>query len=150
MGKSCLRKSPVAADVDLRAIAVYTDKYTGADLTEICQRAAKLAIRENISRDMERARLAAEAGEGADEMADIEEEDSVPEITAQHFQTAVNESRRSVTDAQLAKYASFATLLGTARSNVAAFEAPTGNTPSFATTPAAGGEAEEDEEDLYS
>lgn len=147
--KSCLRKSPLAADIDLRAIAVYTDKYTGADLTEICQRAAKLAIRENIARDMERARLAAEAGEG-DDMADIEEEDSVPEITAQHFQTAVNESRRSVTDAQLAKYASFATLLGTARSNVAAFDAPTTNTPSFATTPAGGEGEDDDEEDLYS
>merc|ERR1712146_392085 len=48
---------------DLHHIAVSTDKFTGADLTEICQRAAKLAIRESISRDAERARLAAEAGE---------------------------------------------------------------------------------------
>merc|ERR1711959_120359 len=48
-----LRKSPVAESVDLQYIAEKTDKYSGADLTEICQRAAKLAIRENIERDIE-------------------------------------------------------------------------------------------------
>merc|ERR1712093_269367 len=58
--KSCLRKSPVSKDVDLSFLAANTEKYTGADLTEICQRAAKMAIRENIERDMERERLKAE------------------------------------------------------------------------------------------
>ena len=49
--KSVLRKSPVNSDVDLDYLATQTDKFTGADLTEICQRAAKLAIRESIARD---------------------------------------------------------------------------------------------------
>merc|ERR1712100_843568 len=94
--KACLRKSPVSKDVDLNYIAAHTDKYTGADLTEICQRAAKLAIRESIARDMERHRLRAEAGE--DEMEDVAEDadDPVPEILPVHFEEAVHNARRSV------------------------------------------------------
>ena len=48
--KSCLRKSPVSKDVDLRALAKYTQGFSGADITEICQRACKYAIRENIEK----------------------------------------------------------------------------------------------------
>lgn len=48
--KACLRKSPVAKDVDLRALARYTQGFSGADITEICQRACKYAIRENIEK----------------------------------------------------------------------------------------------------
>ncbi len=36
--KSNLRKSPIHPDVDLSHIAQITDKFSGADLTEICQR----------------------------------------------------------------------------------------------------------------
>merc|ERR1719409_396568 len=52
--KATLRKSPISSEVDLDFLAANTEKYTGADLTEICLRAAKMAIRENIERDMER------------------------------------------------------------------------------------------------
>jgi transitional endoplasmic reticulum ATPase len=48
--KVCLRKSPVAKDVDLNALAKYTQGFNGADITEICQRACKYAIRENIEK----------------------------------------------------------------------------------------------------
>ena len=48
--KACLRKSPIAKDVDLRALAKYTQGFSGADITEICQRACKYAIRENIEK----------------------------------------------------------------------------------------------------
>ena len=48
--KACLRKSPVAKDVDLNALAKYTQGFSGADITEICQRACKYAIRENIEK----------------------------------------------------------------------------------------------------
>merc|ERR1712199_85251 len=44
--KATLRKSPVSKDVDLSYLASQTDKFTGADLTEICQSACKMAIRE--------------------------------------------------------------------------------------------------------
>lgn len=43
--KSVLRKSPVAPDVDLDLLVKNTSGYSGADITEICQRACKAAIR---------------------------------------------------------------------------------------------------------
>merc|ERR1712178_593862 len=52
--KSVLRNTPMSKDVDIAYVAAQTEKFTGADLTEICQRAAKLGIREAIQRDMER------------------------------------------------------------------------------------------------
>ena len=52
--KSNLRKSPVAKDVDLDFMAKMTKGFSGADLTEICQRACKLAIRESIDADIRR------------------------------------------------------------------------------------------------
>merc|ERR1712137_1199580 len=44
--RAVLKKSPVHPDVDLTYLAQSTEKFTGADLTEICQRACKNAIRE--------------------------------------------------------------------------------------------------------
>lgn len=52
--RSCLRKSPVAPDVDFDLLTKYTHGFSGADITESCQRACKAAIRENIERDIER------------------------------------------------------------------------------------------------
>jgi len=48
--KACLRKSPISKDVDLAALASYTHGFSGADITEICQRACKYAIREDIEK----------------------------------------------------------------------------------------------------
>lgn len=51
-----LRKSPVAKEVDLGYIAKVTHGFSGADLTEICQRACKLAIRQSIEAEIRRER----------------------------------------------------------------------------------------------
>mmetsp|Transcript_6542 Transcript_6542/g.8858 ORF Transcript_6542/g.8858 Transcript_6542/m.8858 type:complete len:805 (-) Transcript_6542:342-2756(-) len=150
--KATLRKSPVHKDVDLGYLAAQTEKFSGADLTEICQRAAKLAIRENIMRDMERERMRAEAGE---DMEDIEEEDTVPEILPRHFEEAVRESRRSVSDRDLQQYSTFAQTLQQARSQITG---PGGSLATFAfpdqgtggAAGAAAAAADDDEEDLYS
>jgi transitional endoplasmic reticulum ATPase len=141
--KSCLRKSPIHKDVDLAYISQHTDKFTGADLTEICQRACKLAIRESIGRESERARLRAESGMEDD----VEEEDAVPEITPAHFEEAVRCSRRSVSDSQIAKYQSFGAVLNTARGEMEQFNMPApagGGVAAFAAAA-----ADEDEDDLY-
>jgi len=50
--KSALNKSPVAPEVNLEFIAKNTHGYSGADLTEICRRVAKLAIHESIDSDI--------------------------------------------------------------------------------------------------
>jgi transitional endoplasmic reticulum ATPase len=105
--RATLRKSPVAKDVDLEYLASQTDKFTGADLTEICQQACKIAIREEIERDLERARMREEAG-GDENMEDEDDEDTMPEILSRHFEYAVRNARRSFSDRDLAQYASFA------------------------------------------
>ncbi len=44
--KANLRKTPCAKDVDLNFLGQITDGFSGADLTEICQKAAKSAVRD--------------------------------------------------------------------------------------------------------
>jgi len=46
--KANLRKTPLSKDVDLNFLANITDGFSGADLTEICQKAAKSAVRDAI------------------------------------------------------------------------------------------------------
>lgn len=48
--KACLRKSPIAPDVDYDTLVKFTHGFSGADITEICQRACKSAIREDIEK----------------------------------------------------------------------------------------------------
>jgi transitional endoplasmic reticulum ATPase len=50
--KAALNKSPVVPDVNLAFLAKNTHRYSGADLTEIFQRAVKLAICESINSDI--------------------------------------------------------------------------------------------------
>lgn len=154
--KAVLRKTPISKDVDLEYLASQMEKFTGADLTEICQRAAKMAIRENIMKDMERERLRGEAG---DAMEDVEEEDTVPEILPRHFEDAVRNARRSVSDRDLSQYSSFAQNLQQARSQItgpgggslAAFSFPDRNAAGGVMGAGGAGAGEDDEEeDLYS
>ena len=83
--QATLRKSPVAPGVDLNYLSKSTAGFSGADLTEICQRAAKLAIRASIESDMrkerERKEKAEAAGEDVNIMDEENEEDDVPSIT---------------------------------------------------------------------
>jgi len=111
--KANLRKSPIADDVDVNDIAKYTKGYSGADLTEICQRACKLAIRENIEKDMQRER--ARVNKNANDMDTEEDEDLVPNITKRHFEEAMKYARRSVSDKDIRKYETFAKTLQQAR-----------------------------------
>ncbi|TYI90906.1 hypothetical protein E1A91_D03G154900v1 [Gossypium mustelinum] len=102
--KACLRKSPVSKDVDLSALATYTQGFSGADITEICQRACKYAIRENIEKDIEKERRRREDREAIDE-------EEVTKIKAAHFEESMKSARRSVSDADIRKYLSFAQAL---------------------------------------
>jgi transitional endoplasmic reticulum ATPase len=106
--KANLKNSPLAKDVDLDFLAKSTNGFSGADLTEICQRACKLAIRESIEKDIELERLRQERGGDAME---TELEDPVPEITRQHFEEAMRYARRSVSDNDIRKYEMFAQTL---------------------------------------
>ncbi|CAD5125189.1 DgyrCDS13431 [Dimorphilus gyrociliatus] len=108
--KSNLRKSPVADDVDLAYLAKTTRGFSGADLTEICQRACKLAIRESINEEIKREKRRTENPDGMDD-----ECDPVPEIRKDHFEEAMKFARRSVTDNDVRKYQMFAQTLQQSR-----------------------------------
>jgi len=109
--KAVLRKSPVAKDVDLQYLSNKTDGFSGADLTEICQRATQMAIRQSIEADVQRVERGAES-------MDTDEVDPVPEITRKHFAEAMKYARRSVSVADIRKYEMFAQTLVTSRGAV--------------------------------
>merc|ERR1719367_2235154 len=102
--KSNLRKTPINKTVDLDYIAKVTKGFSGADLTEICQRAVKLAIRENIEQDIKRERARQAAG-GAMEVDDGDND--VAEVSKKHFEEAMRFARRSVSDQDIRKYEMF-------------------------------------------
>lgn len=102
--KACLRKSPIDPEVSITALAAATQGYSGADITEICQRAAKLAIRESVEAEMRQA-VKVEAGEAEE---DDVVEDTVPFITKAHFEAAVAVSRKSVSEEELRRYEAYA------------------------------------------
>jgi len=138
--KANLRKSPVAKDVDLEYLAKVTHGFSGADLTEICQRACKLAIRECIETDMrrEKERDNAEAPPNMDD-----DYDPVPEIRRDHFEDAMKYARRSVTDNDIRKYEMFAQTLQQSRGIGSNFRFP-GNGRSAGRTAGQGGPAGQD------
>ncbi|KIM77417.1 hypothetical protein PILCRDRAFT_12055 [Piloderma croceum F 1598] len=92
-------------------LAKSTHGYSVADLTEICQRAAKLAIRESIDSDIRRQRekRAKEEAAGDDTKMeeDVEEENPVPQITREHFEEAMKYARRSASDQDIGRYEMF-------------------------------------------
>jgi transitional endoplasmic reticulum ATPase len=154
--RSVLRKTPISKEVDLQYLAAQTEKFTGADLTEICQRAAKLAIREDIMRSMEREKIREDAAKEGIEMDTVEEVDEVPEIMPIHFEDAVRNARRSVSDRDLAQYSSFAQTLQQSRANItsggqslAGFSFPQAQQQAAAASTGSGFAAQEDDEDLY-
>ncbi|KAJ4703745.1 cell division cycle 48 [Melia azedarach] len=103
--KACLRKSPVSKDVNLATLAKVTAGFSGADITEICQRACKYAIREDIEKDIRaRKRKSPEP-----------EEAQVAEINVRHFEESMKHARRSVSDSDIIKYQEFARTLQQSR-----------------------------------
>jgi transitional endoplasmic reticulum ATPase len=122
--RATLRKSPVAEDVDLTFLAKSTHGYSGADLTEICQRCCKLAIRESIEMDIQRERGRKEA-ESRGETVMEDDSDPVPLITRVHFEEAMKFARRSVSDNDIRKYEMFSTNLQQRAGNANGFKFPT-------------------------
>jgi len=144
--KANLRKSPVAKDVDLGFLAKNTIGFSGADLTEICQKACKLAIRESIEAklQLEKERQKRRA-RGEELMDDVEE--PVAELQRKYFEDAMRYARRSVSDNDIRKYEMFSQTLQQQRGFGSDFRFPGG-----AGDHAGGGQAPvgNDDDDLYS
>lgn len=101
--KAVLRKSPTNPNVNVDFLAELTDGFTGADITEMCQRATKAAIRESIEAEEQRKALMKDQ-EGED-MMDMD--DPVPTINRKHFEEALGAARKSVTNYDLDKFEQF-------------------------------------------
>ena len=100
---AALRKAPVDPEIDLEVLARSTHGFSGADITEICQSASKLAIREAILAEEERLK---KVEEGL-----IEEDEEIAQefvITKRHFNFAMSRARRSVSEKDLALFEEFA------------------------------------------
>ena len=91
--------------MDIGQLADATEGFSGADLTEICQRAAKNAIRDSITAGIERQKRV-EAGELTQEEADALP-DPVPAITREHFENSMSKARRSVGPEIIEQYDEF-------------------------------------------
>merc|ERR1712100_933203 len=99
--KATLKKSPVELTEDqLAAIVAKTDKFSGADIAEICRAASRTAIREHIMKvEMNRKRRAAAAEEAGEEVEDeSDDEDVEAKIMPRHFVEAMRGARRSISD----------------------------------------------------
>ncbi|KAL3528374.1 hypothetical protein ACH5RR_007696 [Cinchona calisaya] len=139
--KACLRKSPVSMHVDLRTLAKCTEGFSGADITEICQRACKYAIRENIEKDIENERKKRDNPEGME----LDVNDEVSEIKASHFEESMKYARRSVSDADISKYQKFAQTLQQSRGFGTEFRFADSVAPATGSSSAGGAD-----EELYS
>ncbi len=80
-----------------------TQDFSGADITELCQRAAKAAIRDSIQAEEDYKRLNA----GKEDVDMTEVADAVPVITRAHFEEAFANARRSVSVHDLYKFDEF-------------------------------------------
>jgi transitional endoplasmic reticulum ATPase len=104
--KAALRKAPLDPSVDLEVLARSTQGFSGADISEICTTASKLAIREAILATEERKRKI-EAGEIDEDSGSAEVGDNML-IGKSHFNFAMSRARRSVTEKDLVLFEEFA------------------------------------------
>jgi len=98
-----LRKTPLAKNISLDYIAGLCEGFSGADLTELCQKATKSAIRDAIEAE---AKYNA-ALEIDPSLANNMRKDPVPELTRKHFEEALRGATKGVDVALLQKYEAF-------------------------------------------
>jgi len=103
--KAALRKAPLSPDIDIAVLGRSTHGFSGADITEICNIASKLAIREAIMSEEERLKKVAAGEIDADEgKADVKD----MLITKAHFNFAMSKARKSVSEKDLTLFDDFA------------------------------------------
>lgn len=103
--KAALRKAPLGPGVSIEVLARSTHGFSGADITEICQTASKLAIREAILIEEERLKKV-ESGELEEEEGKADPSDLL--VTKKHFNFAMSRARRSVSEKDLTLFEEFA------------------------------------------
>lgn len=140
--KAALKKAPLDPEIDIEVLARSTHGFSGADISEICTSASKLAIREAILEAEERLQKI-EAGE----IDEDEEDNSIGGnmlITKRHFNFAMSRARRSVSEQDLAVFEEFAEKQKAGRGDAAQ------NFKFGSSNASADADEEETQEDLYS
>lgn len=146
--RAALRKTPIHRDIDLAHVAANTDKFTGADLTEICNRAVKLAIGDEIIRSKELEEM--KTVMSPEEIEELEQKEIESIVLPRHFEQAVRNARRSVSDKDLHQYSQFANTLHQSRAQLNSVGGSLGNFSFSQVNNANGQTMVEEEEDLYS
>jgi transitional endoplasmic reticulum ATPase len=147
--KAQLRKAPLDPEVDIEVLARSTHGFSGADISEICTTASKLAIREAILKVEDRKQMVEDGEIEDDGTVDAESEiGGSMLITKRHFNFAMSRARRSVTEKDLILFEEFAEKQKAGRGEAA-------NNFKFGSSPssedgASGESASIDDEDLYS
>jgi len=88
---AALRKAPLASGIDLDRLADYCQGFSGADISEICQRAAKNAVKDAVAREA--------AGEDLSGVT--------LQITTSHVEEAVSRARKSIPQSEIDRYNAF-------------------------------------------
>jgi len=146
-----LRKAPLDPTVDIEVLARSTHGFSGADISEICTSASKLAIREAILSAEERKKVAEDDDDEEDESSSARSKETTKVvgeqmlITKRHFNHAMSRARRSVTEKDLVLFEEFAEKQQQGRGEAA-------NNFKFEESGSSGadGEDPQQEEDLYS
>jgi transitional endoplasmic reticulum ATPase len=102
--KAILRKSPVDPKVPFDFLAELTEGFSGADLKEFCNQACKSAIKESIEAEIQHKEFLKQKPNGDIEMI---EEDVVPMLTRRHFEYALANSKKTVSELDLSRYDDF-------------------------------------------
>ena len=145
--EATLRKSPIAANVPMSFLAQKTEGFSGADLAELCQRAAKAAIRDAIATE----ELKKQAAAGGDAAMEEEEVELKQEITRKHFEEAFAGARRSVSLTDLGKYDNFRSKFDPSyKTKTGGVETVVINWPDATGATTTGAATAADEDDLYS
>ena len=149
--QASLRKAPLDPTVDMEVLARSTHGFSGADISEICTSASKLAIREAILSAEERKKVAEDDDDEEDESSSASSKETTKVvgeqmlITKRHFNHAMSRARRSVTEKDLVLFEEFAEKQQQGRGEAA-------NNFKFEESGSSGadGEDPQQEEDLYS
>ena len=93
--KATFKKAKMSPGCDLEYLAKCLEGYTGADISEVCQHAAKIAIKQTITEEIAKAK-GKFSGQPNDKIAET------------HLESAMRSSRKSVSEEDLLEYSKFA------------------------------------------
>merc|ERR1712157_112589 len=114
--QAALRKAPLDPTIHLEVLARSTHGFSGADITEVCQTATKLAVREAILAEEERLKQIIDEQQEEDDDDDdaSDNNNNIPITTTQeflltkrHFNIAMSKARKSVSEDDLILFEEF-------------------------------------------